>query len=101
LLNAALTRASSRVGRADASVKPGQGIAGETLTIIEGESIFRGIAAGCCDMYLGAPDRCYGRGSAHLVNGRTRGLATDKCVEIFFEIEPSTTHQDAARALSL
>jgi hypothetical protein len=32
-----------------------QRIAGEALTIIEGESIFRGIAAGRCDMHLGTP----------------------------------------------
>jgi hypothetical protein len=72
--------------------KDPQRIAGEALTIIEGESIFRAIAAGRCDMHLGTPDRAHGRGSAHLVHGRSRGLAMDECVEIFFEIESSTTH---------
>jgi hypothetical protein len=45
-----------------------QRIAGEALTIIEGESIFRGIAAGRCDMRLETPDRAQGRGFPCLVH---------------------------------
>ena len=50
-----------------------QRIAGEALKIIEDESIFRGIAAGRCDMHLGAPDRAHGRGFACVVHGGSRG----------------------------